>query len=88
MHLQESQQPFLDRVQKALHQYDAQLRDINHKVPGPNLSPVQISTLTDTPRSGPTQSLHTKNTKHTKTSANFLRASNLTDTKYDPKCMV
>ncbi|KAJ5249030.1 hypothetical protein N7468_000481 [Penicillium chermesinum] len=32
MHIPESQHAFLDRVQEALRRYDAQLKDINHKI--------------------------------------------------------
>jgi hypothetical protein len=32
MHVPESQREFLDKVQEVLGRYDAQLKDINHKV--------------------------------------------------------
>lgn len=32
MHVPESQRVFLDKVQEILRRYDAQLKDINHKV--------------------------------------------------------
>lgn len=32
MHVPESQRAFLDKVQEVLRQYDAPLKDINHKV--------------------------------------------------------
>lgn len=60
MHLPESQTRFMDSVQDALRKYDAQLKEINHKV-SYQLSKLAY-TLVDLRRSGPTQSWHTLST--------------------------